>query len=113
MRRACCRDNLQPVIAPDAVIHMHHQIAGAEALRLCQEILGPALFLGCADEPVAQHVLFGDHCHIGRFKPALQRPDRQMQPPLADAARVTDVDRFGQPLIFDQPGQPFARAFGI
>ena len=50
--------NFHALIAPDAMIDMHHQIAGTKRLGFGQEILGPALFLRLADQTIAQHVLF-------------------------------------------------------
>ena len=116
----CGGDDLHPLIAPDAVIHMHHQIARGQRLRLGQEILGLAALFRRADQPVAQHVLFRDHgdpqlvLRIApwRLEALLQPPDRQMQAALADAGGVGDRDRLGQTLILDEPGQTFARAFG-
>ena len=77
-------DHLKPVIAPDAVIDMHHQVTRAERLRLGQEIFGPAAFLRRADQPVTQNILFGNHRQIRGFEPMFQRPDRQVQPAFTD-----------------------------
>ena len=113
VRRPSRRHHLQPQIPPHAVIDMHDQVAGRQALGLGQEILGPAPLLGLPDQAVAQHVLFRDHRHLRRLVAVFQRPDRQVKPALADPAKVADRDRLGQPFVLDQAGQAFARAFGI
>lgn len=107
-------DDLHPLIATDAVIDMHHQISGAERLRLGQKIFGLAAFLRRADQPVAQHILFGNDSDVltvlpRTLEPVLQRPDGQMQAALANAGGVRDGDGFGKAFVFDQPGQAFAR----
>jgi hypothetical protein len=43
MRRAQRGDRLDPQIAPDAMLDMHHQIAGRQRVDLAQEVLGLAL----------------------------------------------------------------------
>ena len=45
MRCAQGCDRLQPQIAPNPMFDMHHQIAGAEAFGITQEVLGLALAL--------------------------------------------------------------------
>mmetsp|Transcript_23829 Transcript_23829/g.43063 ORF Transcript_23829/g.43063 Transcript_23829/m.43063 type:complete len:481 (-) Transcript_23829:1871-3313(-) len=92
---------------------MHHQIAGRQGLRLCQEILGPALAFGRADQPVAQHVLFADHRQARCLKPMFQRPDGQVQATFAHARRVCDGKDLGQALILDQTRQPFTRTIRV
>ena len=57
MGSTCGGDHLHSVIAPNAVVDMNHQIAGAEALGFGQEILGPTFAFRGADQPVPQHVL--------------------------------------------------------
>ena len=106
-------DHLEPVIAPDPVIDVHDQIAGAERLRLGQEILGPLAPGGGANEPVAQHVLFADHGQGRRLEPVFERPHRQVHPVPADAAGIGDVDRADQPLVGQQPVEAVARTLRI
>ena len=95
------------------MIHMHHQIAGAERLCLGQEILGPALALGLADQPVTQHVLFGNDRQIRGLKPVFQCPNSKVQTPLADPRSIGDRDHLGQPFVFDQASQPLACAVRV
>jgi len=113
MRGTGGRYDFKPQITPDPMIQMHHQIARRQGLRLSQEILSLAAFLWRADQPVAQHVLFGNHRQPRRFKPVFQRPNRQMQPAFSNPCAVGDRDRLGQSFVFDQSRQTFACALGI
>ena len=57
MRRAHRGDGLKPLVAAHTVINMHHQIAGAERLRLGQVVVGALdLALG-PDQTITQHIL--------------------------------------------------------
>jgi hypothetical protein len=71
---------------------------------------------GGADQPVAQHVLFGDDGEPAALEPLFQRPDREMQAAVcrgfAGIARRRDQAPH-QALILQKPLQPFARALGI
>ena len=113
MRRPRGCDHLEPQKPPHAMIDMHHQIARRQRLRLGQEIIGLAAFLGRADQPVAQNILFGNHRHIGGFIALLERPNRQMQPVFAHSAHIAQMHSADQALVADQPIQPLARALGI
>ncbi len=77
MRRAHRGDGLKPVVPPDPVFHMHDQITGRQGLRFGQEILGAPPFARPTDQPVAQHILFGNHSQVRRGEPVLKRPNAQ------------------------------------
>ncbi len=95
------------------MVDVHDQIAGAEGLRLGQEILGPAALARLSDQPVAKHVLLRDDGQPIGLEPVFQRPDGQVHATFADPAGVGHRDRLGDALVLDQAGQPFACAFGI
>ena len=60
VRRAGRLDRLQAGKTPDAVIDMHDQIAGREAGRLGDEILGAAGGAARPHQPVAKNILLAD-----------------------------------------------------
>ena len=114
MRRAKGGDRLDPEIAPDAMLDMHHQIAGRQRIDLAQEVVGLALAAWLGRKPFAQHILFGDHRKPGRDEPRLQRPDDKEKPALAfrHRAEVGDLARAGQAVVGEKSLQPLPRAFG-
>jgi hypothetical protein len=61
VRRAGGVDRLQPGKTADAVIDVHDQIAGREAGRLGDEIVGAALRAARPHQPVAENVLLADN----------------------------------------------------
>ncbi len=82
-------DDLEALVAADAVVDMDDQVAGGQALGLGQEVLGPALAAAGADQAVAEHVLFGDHSERGAVdgagKTPVERPDQEIR------ARVSEL----------------------
>ena len=64
VRRAGSGDRLQAGEAADAVIDMHHQIAGRETGGLGDEILRPAAGAARAHQAVAENVLLADDSHV-------------------------------------------------
>ena len=73
MRCALHLDGFQAFEAADAVIHMHHEIAGRERGQFGNDIrclAGPA---GPAHHAVAQNVLLGDDGEVVRFEALFQR----------------------------------------
>lgn len=111
MRRAHRRDGLQPEIAPDAVVDMHDQIARRQARRLGQEILGALPPSRRPDQPVAEHVLFGDHTEARRLEAMFQSPDRQIEPFVGpDLPRARDFAGVRHAAVGEKPAQPLARA---
>ncbi|MPL73680.1 hypothetical protein SDC9_19486 [bioreactor metagenome] len=109
-RRAKRGDGLEPLVAADAMIDMHDKIARRQALRLGQEILGLASLLRPADEPVAEHVLLGDHGEPLGLEARVERPDRKAE--ARDLAPVADEGRAAEPLVLEKPLQTLARALG-
>ncbi len=86
-------DGLQPDEAADAVIGMHHQVAGRQARRFDQHVAG-LLGLAAADQPVAQDVLLGDDGQIRRFEPAFEAQKREADRGFRGFARVRDGGDF-------------------
>ena len=72
VRRALHLDGLQALEAPDAVVHMHHQVAGGDGGQFGNEIARPLGPARAADEAVAQDVLFGDDRQIGGLEAGFQ-----------------------------------------
>ena len=111
------RDDLQTAKPADAMIDMNHEVTGGQRLRFGQKILGPAFAFGRANEPVAEHVLFGNHGQpavVERcLEPMLQGPDGKVKAGPAHAGDVGHRDRFGQTFVFDQTRKSFPRALGI
>ena len=77
MRRTRRRDRFQPLEAPHPVIDMHHQIAGAQRLRLGQIVVGALHATLGPDQPVAQDILFRNHRQARAGKPLVQGPDHK------------------------------------
>ena len=114
VRRPHRGDGLEPEIAPDAVIDMHHQIARRQPRRLGEKILRALPPPGGTDQPVAEHVLLGDHRQPRRLEAVLQRPDRQRQPAAAlDLPRPRNLPRVGHAAVGEQPRQPLPRPLGV
>ena len=110
MRRPRRGDHLEPEIAPHPVIDMHHQIAGAERLRLGEVVLRPPPASRRADQPVAEDILLGDYREIRRDEAVLEPPDRRMQPVPADPRSVAHADRADHSLILQQALEPLPRS---
>jgi hypothetical protein len=108
-------DRLQTRVAADPVIDMDDQIAGRQALRLGQEVLGPPLAARRADQPVAQHVLFGDHRQARCLEPVFKgkRCQEQRAGAVRHVADVASKPGTDHALIFQKPLKPFPRAVGI
>ncbi len=60
VRRALHLDHLQPLEAADAVLHMHHQVAGREARQFGDQVGRLAAAPRPPHQPVAEDVLLGD-----------------------------------------------------
>jgi hypothetical protein len=56
----------QSFVPADAVLGVNHEVAGRECRELGKKGIGGLALLAAAHEPVAEHVLFGEHRHVGR-----------------------------------------------
>ena len=72
MRRLLDIQRLQPLIPPDAVIQVDHQVAGRQGRSLGQEVRRPPL-LARPRQPIAQDVGLGNDRDLVRRKPMLHR----------------------------------------
>ena len=72
VRRARRLDRLQADEAADAVVDMDDEIAGAQRRGLREHVLGAALALALAHQPVAENVLFADDGEFGGFETLLE-----------------------------------------
>ncbi len=77
VRRAGRLDGLQADEAPDAVIDMHHEVAGIEARHLGDEVLRPLRGAAAAHKAVAQNVLLGDDREVRRLEAGFEAEHRQ------------------------------------
>ena len=116
MLRARHLDRHQPHIAPDAMLLVHHQLAGLQRLQILQE--GIRLPLRPAPhQPVTQHVLLGPQLRIGMAEAALQRQHDHRHGLLVGSPqrRLPALHRH-QPLramLLQQARDPLARPFRI
>ena len=113
VRRLADGDLRQPLEPADAVIGMDDEVAGRQRRELRQERVRGLLALGAADEPVAEHVLLGDHRHVGGGEPVIEREDgeRGLRP-----QRLLPRVRVGEPaqaMVGEQPAHPLPAARGV
>ena len=114
MRRARRVDGLEPYEAPDAVIGVHHEVAGRQARRLDQHV-ARLLGLAAADQAVAQDILLGDDGQIRRFEAAFEAQQSEADGGLGRLARVRDGGNlldFLDAMRAEHRAQPLARAVG-
>ena len=114
MRGLRHRDLRQAIIAANAMIAMDDQVAGRQRGKFLEKGVGILLALGAAHQPVAQHILFGQHRDIGRGEAMVKAKDDQRHAPVGgEAQRLLPVIGRSDPrhaMIGEQPGQAFARA---
>ena len=77
VRRARRLDGLQADEAADAVIDMHHEVAGIEAGDLGDEIFRPLRGAAAAHQPVAQNVLLGDDREVVGLEAGFEAEHRE------------------------------------
>ncbi len=116
VRRFRDRNLGQADIATDAVVGMDDEVAGRERRQLGEERVGGLAPLRPADQPVAEHVLLGQHRDTRRGEAVVERQHDQRYATLARRQRLLPrLDRAhpGQVVVLEQAAQPFARADGI
>ena len=115
VRRAPDHDRGQPLIFGDAVLGVDDEVARGQRGQFGEEGVGALSPLLAPDQPVAEHVLLGHHRDIGCGEAMVERqhdqPDVCLRPERF-LPRPHLRDRF-QPMILEQPRQPFARARAI
>ena len=110
VRALADRDRCQPDIAADAVIGMNDEVAGRQRRQFGEEGVGRFAALGAADQPVAEHVLLGQHREIGGGEAVLQREHDQRHPAAERLLPAVCQPRAGQAMVLEQSRQPLARA---
>ena len=117
VRAVADADRFEPVIAADAVLHVHDQIARGQRRQFGQECVGVLALALFAHQPVAKNVLFGDQFDRFAGKPVIERQHHRRDPPgRRHAQRILPGfghDRLGLARIADQPRQPRARSCRI
>ena len=113
VRRAARLDGLQADETADAVIDMHHEIAGIEAGDLGDEIFRPLRGAAAAHQPVAEDVLLGDDREIvgleAGFEP--EHRERDLGSRALERIRVVgDVRQIGEPVVGEHVAHALARA---
>ena len=116
VRRAADLDGDQGVVAADAVIGVHHQVAGIEGRGVRDDVLGPDLGLaGRARQAFAEDVGLADDGDIWADEAALQAENGHGDPlaghvgkavPGQDGLGIADL------VLAEQGGQAFAGALG-
>ena len=77
VRRAGRLDGLQADETPDAVIDVHHEIAGIEAGHLGDEVLRPLRGAAAAHQTVAENVLLDDDREVGGLEAGFEAEHRE------------------------------------
>ncbi len=114
VRRLLHRDLGQPLVAADAVVGMDDQVARRERRQLLEEGVGILAAPGAADQAVAEHVLLGEHRHLGRGEAVIERQDDERDARRAQRLLPRIGDRgAGEAVILEQTLQPLARAARI
>ena len=114
VRRAHRGDGLEPAVAADAVVDVDDEVAGGEPGRLGQEVVGALAPARRPDQPVAEHVLLGDHGEPRRLEAVLERPDREVQAAVAaEVGGAGDVAGVGDAAVGEEARKPLAGAGGV
>ena len=117
VRALADRDRDQPLIAADAMVDMHDQVAGRERLQFGQERIGGLALLAPTHQPVAEQVLFGqDLVAVGGKAVILRQHDHRGHAGRGLAQRFLPASRqrhAREAMVLEQPEQPAARAFRI
>ena len=112
VRRAIDRHSFKAVVAADAVVDVHDEIAGRKRRGLDQEILGPRAAGPAPHHTLAQNVLLGDG-EVLREEAAIEGQDRQSnRPPVELACFGPRLHRphVGDLVLAQHRCQPIARA---
>ena len=94
------------------MIGVDDEIAGRECRQFREEGIRALAPLLAPHQPVAEHVLLGEHRDLGRGEAMIERQDKQGGigfRPDRFLPCVGLLDAF-QPVIGEQPGQPLPRA---
>ncbi len=88
------------------------EVARRQRRQLGQEGVGALLALAPPHQPVAEHILLGQHRHVWSGKAVIERQDQQRGDVLRAKRFLPVVDHFlaGQAMVLEQSGQPLASA---
>src|SRR6185312_3291906 len=67
----------QPFVAPDSMISVDNQVPGRERRQLLVEGRGGLALLAPAHDAVAEHVLLGEHRHLGGGEAEVERQNQK------------------------------------
>ena len=113
VRRARGLDIHQADEAANAMVDMHHEIAGREARDLGDEVLGAPRRAPRPHQPVAQDVLFADHGELGGLEAGLEAKHRKPDLLIGPRQRVRpaiDVHKIAEAVIEQHVAHALARA---
>ena len=113
MRRAGNREGHQPVITPDAMVLMHHQVALGDFSGLRDKLIGPLAGARRAGNAFAQQILLTDNGEITGHETTLNpQRDQGNAAGLLTAHRVPVIflGRVLETVFMQQIGQPLPRA---
>ena len=113
MRRAANLDRLQTDEAADAVIDVHHQIAGGQAGRFGNEIVGAPHGAARPHQPVAENILLADNRRFVGLEAGFDAEHRQRHGVLGQAERLrpgADRRQIVQFVIGEHVAHALARA---
>ena len=108
-------DRLQALESPDAVVHVHDQVAGRQCRDFADEVLRLPPAPRRPGDAFAEDILLRQHRKFGRLKAAFEAQHRHRHRGFGQALDLGPVRRVGEwadSVIQQQPGQPFPRAVG-
>ena len=115
MGRARHHHRLEPLEPPDAVIHMHHQIAGGEFADIGDEQFRPAPAAARPHQPLTQNVLLADDHDIAGREAVLEPEHRdrgRFRRKFSEGAPTVDLLQPVHAVTGEEPGEAFTRARG-
>ncbi len=115
VRRAADLEVQQPLVAADAVLDVHHEVALVQAGDLGQEVLGPALAAAGTADALAQDVLLAQERDGAVDKAVLEAEDDEGHRTRGQRLRLLPGGDGGEPLdaVLDQHmAEAVARALG-
>ena len=116
MRCAARGDRDQPLETADAMVDMHHEIAGRQRRRLGDEVLGAHAAPGGADQALAEDVLFADDDKVVALDPAFEPQNGHADAAWRQRGKFCEGRHglaVGAAMLREQGLQPVARAGAV
>ena len=113
MRRAGDVDRLQRLVAADAVIGVHDEIAGRQVVHLGDELVEVAAAARDPRQPVAEDVLLAEQQHAVGGEALFERQDREADRPgrqCCECLAIGDPVRAGDAVLAQHGSEPVGRA---